>query len=148
MTDFVVALPAPAGVPGAAAGHPGTEDDLRSLLRWLRDDESLAVRGQAGSSAPPAPGGMGAGFDILQLALGAGLSAGSLVVSVLQWQAARRQAPAVTLRRGEVEVLLTAQTARDEETVRRIVELLDGTSPQGGLPHPRTEEPGGDGVTA
>ncbi|MFI9253032.1 hypothetical protein [Streptomyces sp. NPDC053069] len=146
MTDFVVAIPAPPGAPGA--GHSGAEDDLRSLLRWLRSDEALAVRGRAGSSARPAPGGMGAGFDILQLALGTGLSAGSLVVSVLQWQAARRHAPAVTLRRGEVEVVLAPRAARDEETLRRIVELLDGISPDGGLPHRSTEEPGGDDTTA
>ncbi|MEU6667835.1 hypothetical protein [Streptomyces sp. NPDC046727] len=148
MTDFVVAIPAPPGTPGPADGHSAAEDDLRSLLRWLRADETLAVRARAGSGSPPDPGGMGAGFDILQLALGTGLSAGSLVVSVLQWQAARRHAPAVTLRRGDVEVLLTSRAARDEETVRRIVELLDGTSPNGGLPHPRSEEPGGDDPTA
>ncbi|GKQ40176.1 hypothetical protein [Streptomyces sp. A012304] len=126
----------------------GTEDDLRSLLLWLREDVAdLPVR--PGSAAPPPPGGMGTGFDILQFAVSAGLSAASLVVSVLQWQASRRRAPAVTLRRGEVEIVLTAEAARDEDAVRRLVAALDGdTAPATVRPVPQTEGSGGDDGTA
>ncbi|UFR05645.1 hypothetical protein KBP30_32770 [Streptomyces sp. Go40/10] len=148
MTDLVLALGAPPGHPPSGNGNPGTEDDLRSLLRWLHADDTVPVRGRIVGGAPPAPGGMGSGFDLIQLAVSSGLSVGSLVVSVLQWQAARRHAPAVTLRRGDVEVVLTARAARDEETVRGIVELLDGTTPNPSPPRPRAEEPGGDDGTA
>ncbi|MET9451041.1 effector-associated constant component EACC1 [Streptomyces cinerochromogenes] len=152
MTDLVLALGAPPGDPRSGPGSCGTEDDLRSLLRWLSADDTVPVRGRIVSGGPPVPGGMGSGFDLLQLAVSSGLSVGSLVVSVLQWQAARRDAPAVTLRRGDVEVVLSARAARDEETVRGIVDLLDGTppspSPPPSLPRPRAEEPGGDDGTA
>jgi hypothetical protein len=126
----------------------GTEDDLRSLLLWLREDAAdLPVR--PAGAAPPPPGGMGTGFDILQFAVSGGLSAASLVVSVLQWQAARRRAPAVTLRRGDVEIVLTAEAARDEDAVRRLVAVLDGgTAPAAVRPAPSTEGSGGDDGTA
>lgn len=122
----------------------GTEDELRSLLRWLHEDEDLEVHGRVGGGLLP-PGAMGAGFDLLQLAVGGGLSTASLVFSVLQWQTSRRHAPTVTLRRGEVEVVLTPQTARDVEAVRTLAGLLDGASAT--FPTPQTEEPGGDGGT-
>jgi len=139
MTDFVAGF---AGVP-QTGGAVDTEDELRSLLRWLREDETLDVHGRIGADSAPAAGHMGVGFDLLQLTVGSGLSAASLVVSVLQWQAARRQAPAVTLRRGDVEVVLTARAARDEETLRGIIGLLDAQpGPESG-----TEEAGGDGGT-
>ncbi|MFD7134819.1 hypothetical protein [Streptomyces sp. NPDC059894] len=132
----------------AALDTTGTEDDLRSLLRWLREDESVDLPVRPGGAAPLPPGGMGAGFDVLQFAVSGSLSAASLVVSVLQWQTSRRRAPAVTLRRGDVEVLLTARAARDEETVRRLVVLLDGDTAPATLPGPRTEGSGGDDGTA
>ncbi|OIJ89389.1 effector-associated constant component EACC1 [Streptomyces monashensis] len=134
MTDLVAEIEA----------ADGAEDDLRSLLRWLHEDETLDVRGRIGG-APPTSGAMGTGFDLLQLAVGSGLSTASLIVSVLQWQSSRHHAPAVTLRRGEVEVVLTPQAARDEETLRALIGLLDGHPAV--LPAPRTEETGGDGGT-
>ncbi|MFF9062235.1 hypothetical protein ACIRPQ_18510 [Streptomyces sp. NPDC101213] len=135
--------------PGISASldDTGTEDDLRSLLRWLRADDTTGVRARP-VAAPPPPGGMGTGFDVLQFAVSGGLSAASLVLSVLQWQASLRRAPAVTLRRGDVEVLLTARAARDEEAVRRLVALLDGDTAPAGPPAPRTEGSGGDDGTA
>ncbi|MFJ3494594.1 hypothetical protein ACIPPJ_13435 [Streptomyces sp. NPDC086091] len=141
--------------PGAALtvalDADGTEDDLRSLLRWLREDTTVPARAHVGG-APPPPGSMGTGFDVLQFAVSGGLAAGALLVSVLQWQTSRRRAPAVTLRRGGIEVLLTADAARDEESVRRLVALLDETAAPApaapvALPAPRTEGSGGDDGT-
>ncbi|WP_369177075.1 effector-associated constant component EACC1 [Streptomyces mutabilis] len=138
MTDFRIEISGPPDGTDA-------EDHLRSLLSWLREDGTPTLRARAAGSAPAAPGSMGAGLDILQLAIGSGLSAASLVFSVLQWQASRRRAPAVTLRRGDVEVVLTAQAAGDEETVRGIIDLLDRQVP----PAPaHSEESGGDDRTA
>ncbi|PAM99614.1 hypothetical protein CJI59_21940 [Streptomyces sp. Alain-F2R5] len=137
MTDFRVEISGPPDGTDA-------EDHLRSLLSWLREDGTPTLRARAAGSAPAAPGSMGTGLDILQLAIGSGLSAASLVFSVLQWQASRRRAPAVTLRRGDVEVVLTAQAA-DEETVRGLIDLLDRQVP----PAPaHSEESGGDDRTA
>ncbi|MFE7647811.1 effector-associated constant component EACC1 [Streptomyces phaeoluteigriseus] len=138
--------------PGISASldATGTEDDLRSLLRWLRADETAGVRAGLAAAPPPPAGGMGPGFDMLQFAVSGGLSAAALVVSVLQWQTSLRRAPAVTLRRGDVEVQLTAQAARDEETVRRFVALLDGDTAPAAPPaqRTRTEGSGGDDGTA
>ncbi|MCZ0996207.1 caspase family protein [Streptomyces noursei] len=79
-----------------AATEPGgdPEEELRSLMRWLHEDEGLhrQVRGTLTASRGPRPGEMGLGFDLLQLALGTAVSGGSLAVSVLQWRDARRRA--------------------------------------------------------
>ncbi|OKK15187.1 hypothetical protein AMK16_28540 [Streptomyces sp. CB00455] len=116
----------------------GPESELRSLLLWLKEDETLrhGARGRIGSQAPPPAGSEGGpagdtdmgspGFDLLQLALGSGLSAGSLVFAVLQWQASRRRAPALIVRRGPYEVRLTGDEAGDPQAVRRIVAALEG----------------------
>ncbi|MFG2877254.1 hypothetical protein ACGFYU_20025 [Streptomyces sp. NPDC048337] len=112
----------------------GSETELRSLMLWLSEDESLRrdVRGRIGSGEPAqAAGGtpMGSpGFDLLQLAVGSGLSTGSLVFSVLQWQASRRRPPALTVRHGPYEVTLTGDEADDPEALRRIVAALENGS--------------------
>lgn len=129
----------------------GPETELRSLLLWLKEDESLRrdVRGRIRSGAPtpaPAAGGtpMGSpGFDLLQLTVGSGLSAGSLLFAVLQWQASRRRPPALTVRRGPYEITLTGDEAADPEGLRRIVAALEhGSGDEGG------DEGGADDGTA
>ncbi|MFH8367089.1 hypothetical protein [Streptomyces sp. NPDC018031] len=123
-------------------GGPGAEpeDELRSLLRWLRQDESLdrLVHGRVAGEGAPVPGAMGTGFDVLQLVLGSGLSAGALAVSILQWRDARRTRPVLTLRRGALEVRLPADGSADAETVRRVVALLQEApaTAAGGHPGP------------
>ncbi|MFJ6757990.1 hypothetical protein ACIQNK_23550 [Streptomyces sp. NPDC091273] len=112
----------------------GPETELRSLLLWLREDETVRreARGRIGSSpAIAAPGGtpMGSpGFDLLQLAVGTSLSTGSLVFSMLQWQASRRRPPALTVRRGPYEITLTGDEADDPEALHRIVAALENGS--------------------
>ncbi|KAF4407553.1 MULTISPECIES: hypothetical protein [Streptomyces] len=110
----------------AAAGGDA-DDELRSLLRWLRHDETLhdAVRGQVAADGAPRPGAMGGGLEILQLVIGSGLSGAALAVSVLQWRDARRTRPVLTLRRGPVTVEIPADGAADTEAVRRIVRMLE-----------------------
>ncbi|MET9960179.1 hypothetical protein ABZ128_14215 [Streptomyces sp. NPDC006326] len=122
----------------------GPEAELRSLLRWLKEDEALGrdVRAVIGSDGPPPPSApdpappatpMGSpGFDVLQLAVGSGLSAASLVFSVLQWQASRRRAPALTVTRAGYEVRLTGDAAEDPEVLRRIVAALEPQQPRDG----------------
>ncbi|MFE2880347.1 hypothetical protein ACFXG6_18185 [Streptomyces roseus] len=123
----------------------GPESELRSLLLWLKEDESLrrAVRGRIRSGVPaPAAHGtpMGSpGFDLLQLAVGSGLSAASLLFAVLQWQASRRRPPVLTVRRGPYEITLTGEEAGDAEGLRRIVAALENGS---------GDEDGADGGTA
>jgi hypothetical protein len=109
------------------AGFPGNaEEDLRSLLRWLRADENVAGRtyGRVGGSTPPQPDTMGTAFDIVQLTLGSGLSAGSLVVSLLQWRDARRHPPGITLRRGGMTVEIPSTADVDAGALIRAVAFL------------------------
>ncbi|WP_328461545.1 effector-associated constant component EACC1 [Streptomyces sp. NBC_00448] len=117
------------------AGDPGdsAEDDLRSLLRWVRADENLAGRadGRVRDGTPPQPGRMGGAFDILQLSIGSGLSAGALLVSLLQWRDARHRPPAITLRRGRMTVEIPATPEVDAATLARAVELLTAERPDG-----------------
>lgn len=118
MTELMVA---------ATGDEVDAEDELRSLARWLNEDEALGghLRARLGATAPAPAGHMGAGFDVLQLAVGSTLSTAALVVSVLQWQLSRRRAPALVLSRGDVRVELTQEAARDEETLRRVMEVLE-----------------------
>ncbi|MFI8362817.1 hypothetical protein ACIGD1_21930 [Streptomyces sp. NPDC085612] len=133
MTEYALRVDAPGG--GGDA-----EDELRSLLRWLNADESLGrdLRGtlaadpeRPASGTPTSGTLMGTGLDLVQLVVGSGLSTGSLVFSVLQWQASRRPAPSLTVSRGGYEVRLTGEAADDPEALRRIVALLE-PSPEGG----------------
>ncbi|MEU6210537.1 hypothetical protein AB0O42_23595 [Streptomyces sp. NPDC089922] len=138
MTEYALRVDAPGG--GGDA-----EDELRSLLRWLNADESLGrglrgtlaadperpAAGTPTSGTPSAGTLMGTGLDLVQLVVGSGLSTGSLVFSVLQWQASRRPAPSLTVSRGGYEVRLTGEAADDPEALRRIVALLE-PSPEGG----------------
>ncbi|MEV6583720.1 hypothetical protein AB0M92_36915 [Streptomyces sp. NPDC051582] len=117
----------------------GPETELRSLLRWLKADEDLGSGVRAAIASPPPADEvparatpMGGEFELLQLTLGTGLSVASLLVSVLQWQASRRQAPALTVHRDGYEVRLTGAAATDPEALRRIVAALEPSQPPGG----------------
>ncbi|MFF8644742.1 hypothetical protein [Streptomyces sp. NPDC015345] len=116
MTDLVVEV-----------READAEDELRSLAAWLREDESLDghLRSRVASATPAPADHMGAGIDVLELALGTSLSTAALVVSLLQWQLSRRRAPALVLSRGDVRVELTQEAARDEETLRRVMAVLE-----------------------
>ncbi|MGA4847707.1 effector-associated constant component EACC1 [Streptomyces sp. G5(2025)] len=116
MTDLVVEV-----------READAEDALRSLAGWLRADESLdgQLRSRVAPAAPAPADHMGTGFDVLELVLGSSLSTAALVVSLLQWQLSRRRAPALVLSRGDVRVELTPEAARDEETLRRVMAVLE-----------------------
>jgi hypothetical protein len=120
-------------VPEDGTAADGAEE-LRSLLRWLRQDETLgrAVQGTMGQAGERIPGAMGTGFDVLQLVLGSALSGGSLAVSVLQWRDARRVRPALRIRRGEVVLEVPAGSQVDQRTAEAIARLLGGDEPAGG----------------
>ncbi|TDC06423.1 hypothetical protein E1265_34770 [Streptomyces sp. 8K308] len=108
-------------------GGGEAEVRLRSLQDWLRADETLngSLRARLAVSGPADTEAMGFVFDVLELAIGSGLSAGALAVSILQWRQAQRVKRELTLRRGDVEVRIPVGDAADEELVGRIVALLD-----------------------
>lgn len=132
----LVAGAGPDGGPGPGEDH---EDDLRSLLRWVRADEGVEGVAAAGGldggrivGAPPGPGEMGLGFDVLQFAVGSGISLGALAVSVAQWldaRAERSRRRVVVLRRGGTEIELPAGADADPAALARLLAPLLALAP-------------------
>ncbi|RMI39360.1 effector-associated constant component EACC1 [Streptomyces triticirhizae] len=103
------------------------EDELRSLVHWLRADETLAhgLVSRLEAQRPAGEGEMGAALDVVALVLGSGLSAGALAVSVLQWRDTRRTGRPLVVRRGAWEVHVPPGRPADEATLARLVALLE-----------------------
>ncbi|ONI70631.1 hypothetical protein ALI144C_49340 [Actinosynnema sp. ALI-1.44] len=74
----------------------GTEDDLRALGNWLRDEDDLRGRVRL-DSAPIEEGQMGAVLDAVVVVL-TSATAGTLIRSVKDWLIATRNAKKVTLK--------------------------------------------------
>ncbi|SOD62657.1 hypothetical protein SAMN06297387_10730 [Streptomyces zhaozhouensis] len=131
-----------------SGGEPtAVEDELRSLVRWLRTDESLAHGLVSRLEARRPAGGdeMGAALDVVALVLGSGLSAGALAVSVLQWRDARRSSRPLVVRRGAWEVRIPPGRPADEETLARLVALLEAADAVDGNRAGDGGEPDGSG---
>lgn len=111
--------------------YDDAEEALRSLLHWVRADENVPadVRGHLVPTGSRVDGAMGATLDVLQFAVGSGLSVAAVVVSVLQWRDGLRRAPRVILRRGDTEIALPADVAGDEAALARYVAALEGRPP-------------------
>ncbi|GGY47192.1 MULTISPECIES: effector-associated constant component EACC1 [Streptomyces] len=115
-----------------AERHDDGADTLRSLLRWVQEDETLTGDVRARITAGEAVAEtMGSGFELLQFAVGNGISVAALVLSVVQWRTSLRRSPDVTLRRGTTEVRIDGELARDPEGLRRVVEALDHSEAPG-----------------
>ncbi|MEU2286183.1 hypothetical protein ABZ614_30345 [Streptomyces sp. NPDC013178] len=99
------------------------EEDLRSLLRWLTADEVTGrhLRGALVDAQPAHPEHMGGQLDVLSLAVSSLLGAAQLAMAVVQWRAARRSSPTVTVHRNGTRLDIHAA---DPETVRRLALLL------------------------
>ncbi|MGW4700697.1 effector-associated constant component EACC1 [Streptomyces sp. NPDC004285] len=100
-----------------------TEEELRSLLRWLGADEGVGpgTHGRLIGSQPHRSDHMGATLDLIALAVSGGVGAAQLAVAIAQWRGTRRPSRTVVVRHGALEVEVTDG---DEETVRRLAELL------------------------
>ncbi|MEU8629040.1 hypothetical protein [Streptomyces sp. NPDC048669] len=109
----------------------GSDAELRSLYRWLRDEPELRRTAEISLAGPDAePGDMGTVLDIVQLVTGNAWSAASFAVSVAAWKQSRSRPPRVTVQRGAMEITLTDC---NQEEVRRIVALFtDQPTPEPG----------------
>jgi hypothetical protein len=96
----------------------GTEEDLRSLAKWLRDEDALRGRVSL-ADRPIAVGEMGGVLDAVVVVLTSS-TAGQLVSSVFGWLGRRREAASVVLKarnaRG-AEIELKCGSAADAGTV-------------------------------
>ncbi|NXY98878.1 hypothetical protein HYE82_31760 [Streptomyces sp. BR123] len=101
----------------------GDRADVRSLYQWLSRDPVLRRTARIElAGQDPRPGDMGDVLDLVTLIVGSGWSAASLGVAVAAWRGTRPNPPVVTVRRGDLEVVLAGA---DEAQLRQAVALLD-----------------------
>ncbi|MFD8569586.1 hypothetical protein [Streptomyces sp. NPDC059639] len=99
-----------------------SNDELRSLLTWLRQDPdirrtaTLEMREQ-----PPREGEMGAVADVLQLITENGWNAANFTLALAAWKQTRPRASRVTVRHND---LIDALTDCSDEQIERITRLL------------------------
>lgn len=101
----------------------GTDDELRLLANWLRDEDDLRGRVDL-VELPIEPGHMGAALAAIEV-LVTSSTASTLVRSLFDWLRHRRTTEKVTLRVGDVEI--TCGSADDAATLlAKVREALDG----------------------
>ncbi|MFK0254373.1 hypothetical protein [Streptomyces sp. NPDC090445] len=125
----------------------GDRAEVRSLYKWLSRDPELRRTARIElAGQEPRPGDMGDILDLVTLVVGSGWSAASLGVAVAAWRGTRPNPPVVTVRRGDLEIVLAGA---DEAQLRQAVALLD----QPAAPAPvegadSTGRPAGADITA
>ncbi|MGW0710799.1 effector-associated constant component EACC1 [Streptomyces sp. NPDC002643] len=102
---------------------------MLDLYRWLRQDPDVRGRAEL-SMAPDASGDAGqrtmsGAGDVINLVLEHTFSALNLALAYAAWRTARPTAPAITITTGGTSVTVRGA---DEETVARIVQLINGSS--------------------
>lgn len=99
-------------------------DSLRSLARWLRDDEVIRTSGAITLERPlPAEAEMGAGLDLVKFVAETGFSTANLVLAVATWRQSRSSKPSVTIEQGEARVAIESS---DPDAVARAAKSLGG----------------------
>ena len=107
------------------------EAELRSLHDWLRQDPAGRRAAPQLKDRPASPGSLGSVVDVLQLVTGNGWSAASFVLSVVAWRQTGPRPPRLTIRRGDLEVILAEGT---DVEVERVIRLLEAGSDQDSQP--------------
>ncbi|MGH3866467.1 MAG: effector-associated constant component EACC1 [Pseudonocardiaceae bacterium] len=100
-------------------------DVLRSLLDWLRHEDTLRSRVRT-ARTPVRPGEMGGVLDVLEVALGSGGAGAALAASVSSWLSQPRRTDVtltVTAEDGR-RIELDARRVRDPAVLLREVERL------------------------
>lgn len=119
-------------------GGRGQEADLRSLADWLRREPSLRLAQVSLKQAETRPGSMGGWVEAVQMVTDNGWQAASFVLSLVTWRQTRPASPPVTIRRGDVEVILASG---DPQEAARVAVLLQQAADAAG-----TEDSSGHGA--
>jgi hypothetical protein len=99
------------------------EDSVRSLLRWLRDDDiSRAAIISAEDAGLDSPEYMGGILEIVNVVLSNGISVGGLVIAIAGWRHSRREPVTVRIRRDDTVVELTGSS---DNEIQAVIEALD-----------------------
>lgn len=105
-------------MPTGSVAIIGEEEELRSLAKWLRDEDDLRGRVSL-ADRPIAAGEMGGVLDTVAVVLGSA-NAGVFVRSLFGWLGRRREASGIALKvrnaRGD-EIELTCGSATDASVV-------------------------------
>lgn len=97
--------------------------EIRSLYAWLQDDDHVRRYARVSLKArPPRPGEMGLDFETIELLVSSGFELANLALAYLSWRSSRIDKPTVTIRRGDIEVVLTKGS---EESITTIIKALD-----------------------
>jgi hypothetical protein len=101
-------------------------DPVRSLRTWLQDDRTVREHGELQWAEAESPGHQGVLIDVIQLAVGSGLSVLQLALAVAQWRDSRHPHPVVTITRklddGRSIRIETSDPAVLERVVRELEE--------------------------
>lgn len=104
----------------------GTDDELRQLAQWLRDEDELRGRVTL-MEQPISPGHMGGVLDTIQVVLTSG-TAGSLVTSIIAWLGHRRATGKVTVKiptaRGQVIEMRCGSADDAQDILDKIDKIL------------------------
>ncbi|KUJ54561.1 hypothetical protein ACZ90_66300 [Streptomyces albus subsp. albus] len=98
------------------------DDELRSLLTWLRRDPDIRRTATLEMrEEPPREGEMGAVADVLQMVTENGWNAANFTLALAAWKQTRPRASRVTVRHDD---LVGSLTDCSDEQVERIIQLL------------------------
>jgi hypothetical protein len=101
------------------------DDELRSLLDWLRQEDDFRGRVRL-SSVVPEPGHMGGISDSLSVALGSGGAVTGLAASISVWLKHRRSDLTVEISIGDRKAKIDVKRVKaDPDGVRQIVEAAN-----------------------
>jgi hypothetical protein len=110
-----------------AISSDGFEEELRSLARWLRDEDEFRGRVEL-VDTPVAPGEMGAELDAVVTVVTSG-TASLFITSVFAWLERRRTASKIRLKvrteNGATVELICGSAADAEVVLRRITEIIE-----------------------
>lgn len=105
---------------------------LLSLYRWLSQDAAVASYGQVTvQTVRQQPGEMGGAFDVINAVFGdAGAIAGigSLLVAYRAWRDTRTQAPAFTIEKDGVTVVIDRGSEEEIQQILKVMLPAGGTT--------------------
>ena len=102
-------------------------DSMRSLRQWLQNEPAVRAHGDLRWGETSSQSRMGAGIEVLSLALSSLLSAGQLAIMVAQWRGSRHPAPVVTVTRELDDGTTVRIETSDPEALAWAVRELEAT---------------------
>jgi hypothetical protein len=100
-------------------------DSVRSLRSWLQADRTVREHGDLRWADAGSAEHQGVLIDVLELAIGSGLSAVQLALAVAQWRDSRHPKPIVTITREAADGTSIRIETSDPAVLERMVRPFD-----------------------